>query len=199
MTGRSARIAAAVIAAAGVAVALVVASGGGRPAARRIDWNAVSHLQHGPAPWSSGSRYLPQRLGASGLQALTMEGAALHIHQHLDVYVDGRRVPVPALVGIDPATGFLTQIHTHDASGIVHVESGARSTFTLGQFFCEWGVELTAHCLGPYHGAVSWWVNGARMHGDPSRLVLAQHQEIVLAVGGAPDRVPAAYPFPAGL
>jgi hypothetical protein len=26
----------------------------------------------------------------------------MHLHQHLDLYVDGRKVPVPAGIGIDP-------------------------------------------------------------------------------------------------
>jgi hypothetical protein len=31
-------------------------------------------------------------------------------------------VPVPAGIGIDPAVGF-APLHTHDASGVIHVES----------------------------------------------------------------------------
>lgn len=128
-----------------------------------------------------------------------MEGAALHIHEHLDLYVNGRKVTVPALVGIDPGAGFLTELHTHDPSGIIHVESPVRRPFTLGQFFCEWGVKLTATCLGRYQGRLSWWVNGTRMHGNPAQLLLQQHQEIVIAAGEPPHSVPTSYSFPAGL
>jgi hypothetical protein len=71
--------------------------------------------------------------------------------------------------------------------------------FTLGQFFCEWGVKLNARCLGPYQGQLSWWVNGVRMHGDPAQLVLRRHQEIVIAAGRAPATVPSSYAFPLGL
>jgi hypothetical protein len=128
-----------------------------------------------------------------------MEGTALHIHEHLDLYVNGRRVTVPALVGIDQQAGFLTELHTHDASGIVHVESPVPRTFTLGQFFCEWGVKLSATCLGRYRGPLSWWVNGVRMHGDPAQLVLRRHQEIAIAEGRPPVTVPGSYAFPTGL
>jgi hypothetical protein len=158
----------------------------------------VSQLQTGPARWSSGSRSLADRLAASGLHAMSMENAVLHHHEHLDIYVNGRHVRVPPLVGIDPSGGFLTELHTHDASGIIHVESPTQQPFTLGQFFCEWGVKLTSSCIGRYRGPVSLWVNGTRVPGDPSRLMLAQHQEIVLAVGGTPTHVPSAYRFPAG-
>jgi len=128
-----------------------------------------------------------------------MEGTALHIHEHLDLYVNGRHVTVPALVGIDQQAGFLTELHTHDASGIVHVESPVVRSLRLGQFFCEWGVKLSATCLGPYRGRLSWWVNGVRRHGNPAQLVLQQHQEVVIAAGRPPTTVPTSYPFPPGL
>jgi hypothetical protein len=190
----------AALAAAGVCLVVALQLGGGSTSgARTIEWSSVPRLETGPPPWESGSALLPTRLAASGLHALTMEGAVLHTHQHLDVYVDGQRITVPAFIGIDPQAGFLTEIHTHDPSGIIHVESPTQSTFTLGQLFCEWGVKLTASCLGPYHGPVSWWVNGKRMTGDPGQLVLREHQEIVVAAGRTPAAVPSSFSFPPGL
>ena len=197
--------AAAVIVAGGVAGSLLLTLGGGShhrvSAAGRngIKWSSVPHLQASPPPWPSESNLLPERLAPAGLHALTMEGTALHIHEHLDLYVNGSRVTVPAFVGIDQQAGFLTELHTHDASGIVHVESPVPKSFTLGQFFCEWGVKLTATCLGRYRGHLSWWVNGERKRGNPAQLVLRPHQEIVIAAGRPPTTVPASYPFPAGL
>jgi hypothetical protein len=164
-----------------------------------ISWSSVPHLQTSAPPWSSESSLLPQRLRPSGLHALTMEGTVLHHHEHLDLYVNGHHVTVPALVGIDEEAGFLTELHTHDASGIVHVESPTRRSFTLGQFFCEWGVKLNANCLGPYRGQLAWWVDGRRMPGDPGLLPLRQHQEIVIAAGRPPTAVPSSYSFPTGL
>jgi hypothetical protein len=166
---------------------------------KTIRWSGVPHLQTNAPPWPSESGLLPQRLRPSGLDALTMEGTVLHHHDHLDVYVNGRAVTVPALVGIDQQAGFLTELHTHDASGIIHVESPVQRSFTLGQFFCEWGVKLNATCLGRYQGRLAWWVNGKRMHGDPALLPLRQHQEIVIAAGRPPTTVPTSYAFPLGL
>jgi len=181
----------------GIVGGLVISQRSG--AVRTIAWAQVPGLQTGPAPWNSGSATLAERLPPAGLHPLTMEGAVIHVHQHLDVFVNGRKVPVPALIGIDPVDNFLTEIHTHDASGIIHVESPTQRTFTLGQLFCEWGVKLTRTCLGPYRGTIAWWVNGRRMSGDPAQLVLAAHQEIVVAAGTPPSHVPHGYPFPAGL
>src|SRR5690349_3675646 len=162
-----------------------------------IDWSSVPQLQTGAPPWPSESGLLAKRLGPSQLDALSMEGTVLHDHEHLDLFVNGNRVTVPALVGIGPA--FLTELHTHDPSGIIHVESPVQRSFTLGQFFCEWGVKLNANCLGRYRGELAWWVNGSRMHGNPALLPLRQHQEIVIAAGRPPTTVPTSYDFPAGL
>ena len=164
-----------------------------------IDWSSVPRLQTGAPPWPSESGLLSQRLQPSGLDALSMEGTVLHHHEHLDLFVHGRRVTVPAEVGIDERAGFLTELHTHDPSGIIHVESPVQRSFTLGQFFCEWGVKLNTHCLGRHRGELAWWVNGRRMHGNPALLPLRQHQEIVIAAGRPPTTVPASYDFPAGL
>jgi hypothetical protein len=202
---RLALVIGAVLVVAVIAGGLLLTSGGrpNRPAViahgQPIDWAGVPQLQTTAPPWSSESALLPARLQPSGLHELTMEGTALHIHEHLDLYVNGRHVTVPALVGIDEEAGFLTELHTHDASGIIHVESPVQRAFTLGQFFCEWGVKLNAKCLGPYQGRLSWWVNGVRMNGDPARLVLSQHQEIAIAAGRPPAAVPSAYAFPIGL
>jgi hypothetical protein len=194
--------AAASLAIVGIVLAVALTSGGSSPnreAVRTIPWNRVPGLQNGPPPWNSSSAVLRDRLPLLGLHELTMEGAAIHIHQHLVVYVNGKQVTVPPEIGIAPADGFVTELHTHDATGIIHVESPTQATFTLGQFFCEWGVKLTANCLGRYRGPVSWWVSGRKMTGNPAQLVLQQHQEIVIATGQAPTNVPASFDFPAGL
>ncbi|MES1247057.1 MAG: hypothetical protein ABUS54_05215 [Actinomycetota bacterium] len=148
--------------------------------------------------WPNHSSTLGNRVDALGLHALPSEGAAEHIHAHLDVYVDGQRVTVPALVGIDVPDQFITELHTHDTTGIIHIESPDVRPFTLGQFFGEWNEPLSAKRLGSVSGAVHWWVNGKARTGDPAKLVLKAHAEIALAVGALPKRVPASYRFPFG-
>ena len=103
----------------------------------------------------------------------------LHFHDHLDVFVDGRKVTVPANVGINVAADYLTSIHTHDATGIIHIESPTPRTFTLGEFFDVWGVRFTASCLGGYcrssDRALSVFVNGKRFNDDSGTLRLVPH------------------------
>jgi hypothetical protein len=165
--------------------------------AASIPWSQLPGLHRDAPPWPYQMARLPDRIQAIGLEPLTAEGQVLHIHQHLDLYVNGKHVVLPAGVGIYD-NSFITELHTHDTSGIIHVESPVVRTFRLGQLFAEWGVKLTAACVGPYCGRVHWWVNGKAQRGDPGQLALREHQEIVIAAGRLPARLPRTYAFPLG-
>ena len=166
----------------------------------------LAGLQTGPAPWGANTADLAERLRAIGVPPLSpMEGTAVHIHQHLDLYVDGRKVLVPAGIGIDPAVGY-APLHTHDPSGVIHVESPTVRTYTLGEFFAVWGVRITPSCLGGYCAGggrqLRLFVDGRADRGDPATLALAPHQELVVAFGTAaqlPSPIPSTYQFPPGL
>lgn len=162
-----------------------------------IPWAKLGTLQTGPPPWNNGVGGLTDRLPILKLNPLGQEGSVLHIHQHLDLYVNGKHVTLPALIGINDDS-YITEVHTHDTSGVIHVESPNQRTFKLGQLFGEWGVKLTANCVASYCGHLKWWVNGQQITGDPSELNLHSHQEIVIAQGPPPLIVPKSYKFPAG-
>jgi hypothetical protein len=181
-----------------IVVAVALASGGSSSKPFYVNFAAMGGLQNGPPPWNNGAGELQDHLSDVNLDPLSQEALAFHIHQHLDVYVNGKHVSVPALIGIFDNT-FITEVHTHDTSGIIHVESAKNRPYTLGQFFGEWSVRLTTDCVGRYCGSLHWWVNGAKQTGDPARLVLHPHQEIVIATGKPPAHVPSSYAFPAGL
>ena len=89
-------------------------------------------------------------VNAAGLPMLGREGNVEHIHAHLDVLVDGQAVPVPADIGIDVHRRTISPLHTHDGSGVLHIESPVKRQFSLGEFFSEWQVSLSednsAHC-----------------------------------------------------
>src|SRR3989338_5975921 len=51
--------------------------------------------------WQPEIVNLKERLAADNLSPQTMEGQALHIHQHLDLFVHGQPVGVPADIGIN--------------------------------------------------------------------------------------------------
>lgn len=163
---------------------------------------ALAGLQTGPAPWSRNVGSLRTRLAQLGLPALVQEGTVLHIHQHLDLIVDGVHVPVPAGIGIDARDRFISPIHTHDWSGVIHVESPVVRRFTLGELFGVWGVRLTSRCVGGYctgrGRTLRVYVNGRRYRGDPRRISLTSHEEIALVFGKARS-IPRSYAFPPGL
>lgn len=62
---------------------------------------------------------------------------AEHIHPHLEVVINGQPVTIPANIGISATCQ--RPVHTHDASGTIHVESPVVYPFTLHDFFLVWG------------------------------------------------------------
>jgi hypothetical protein len=171
-----------------------------------VDPETLPGIQTGRPPWRAEEARLRQRLQAIGLPALNAEGNVLHIHQHLDLYVDGRPVTVPALIGIQQAQGFLSPIHTHDTSGIIHVESPTRRSFTLGELFDVWGVRFTRTCLGGLCDgggrSLRVFADGFPVTGNPRQLALVPHQELVVTFGTTaqlPDPIPKSHSFPFGL
>ncbi len=115
--GRSRLVAAAVVVASGVAVALGFlgavqrgAASGSAPAPRAPA--GLPGELDGPAPWSRNVAELKQRIAALGPPALGRERTRLHTHQQLDTFVKGRRVPVPAGIGIAAAGARFSPIHT---------------------------------------------------------------------------------------
>lgn len=136
------------------------------------------------------------------------EVTTVHYHAHLDIDVDGEKVTVPPYLGFvtngSKSLG-LAPLHTHDDSGIIHIENDVPATFNLGQVFIEWGVKFTPNCLGPFCTGggkeLAVFVNGTRYTGDPTKLVLKKHQEIAVEYGGSGTlpTPPSSYDFPGDL
>lgn len=170
-----------------------------------IDPNALAGIEIGNYPWPPEIIDLEKRLSQIGLPALQQEGTILHTHQHLDIYLNGQKVTLPANVGIDDAKGFISPIHTHDDTGMIHVESPVAESFYLGQFFDIWGVRFTKDCLGGYcnnsNQKLEVFVDGNLSKGDPRTIELQSHQEIAVIYGNNkqfPSPIPESYAFPSG-
>lgn len=107
-----------------------------------------------------------------------------HVHAHLTILLHGRTsVLVPSQIGIDSTHLCLYWLHTHDASGIIHVEAPRVIRPTLGQFFAVWHQPLSLHDVAGHVGAVRVYVNGKPVPHAPSRVVLLNHTDVVLEVG----------------
>jgi hypothetical protein len=171
------------------------------------------------APWPAPAN--PMALTcAAGLVPEKAEFLQYHVHAHLDVFVNGRPVLVPAAIGIavdDPgvkvergsngviaAGGIegcdqpcISPLHTHDLSGVLHTETKTPSPNHLGQFFTEWAVRLTADCVGGYCKPkipIKIYVDGKVETGDPTKIELSNLREIAIVIGTPPATIPQEFP-----
>lgn len=171
---------------AGVVGAVIALSGGSGDSAGGITTGSAGQtLASGEVAGPFGQHYvsLDARRTAAGVTTMmdTME-SQVHFHPRLSIVADGKPVPVPANIGIDPRQDAMrmASLHTHEEPGIIHVEG--QENATLGQFFAVWGVPLSADRLGAYREPVRMWVDGRRSEAF-GRLRLADGQNIILAVG----------------
>lgn len=191
----------------GVAVLGLLATGCSGASSSHL---ASVNLDEAP-PWPLDLAAGAPNIAAAGLKALPNETLAVHYHTHLDVVVDGKQVPVPAYLGMilanqgaKLAVTAIAPLHTHDATGLIHIEAPRPTPFRLGQVFAEWGLRLDERCIGGLCTAagkgVRVSVNGRVVPGDPAAILLAKHQQITVQygelVGLAP--APSSYAFPAG-
>jgi hypothetical protein len=161
-----------------------------------------------------------RRTRLAGLTPEPAEQLAYHVHAHLDVFVDGRHLVVPAAVGIDitdPAVkkfdepdgslayggisppcadACISPLHTHADDGVLHTESAVTQRNTLGQFFTEWNVRLDRTCIDGIcrpatHLAV--YVDGRLYHGDPRAIPLSDREEIAIVIGKPPATIPSRF------
>jgi hypothetical protein len=156
----------------------------------------------------------------AGLAPETKESLTFHVHAHLDLFVDGAPVVVPAGIGIDitnpgvqhgtSADGSdayggisgcdqpcISPLHTHDTSGVLHTESANSTPNTLGQFFTEWGVTLSTSCVGQLcrpAKPIAIYLDGTAYAGDPTTIGLTDKLEIAIVVGTPPAVIPSAFP-----
>ena len=126
-----------------------------------------------------------------------------HVHVFIGMFYQGKEVALPDGIGFaDPEADFTYQpdptasplpppimnytqfathcyyeTHSHDASGMVHVESfiappgmfaGQYGTkYTFGDIMAVWGIPISATNWGPLNGAVSLYTSGQTHRGGP--------------------------------
>jgi hypothetical protein len=184
-----------------VALIVVFAAGGGTSKSDlSVDFSKLPGVSHGNPPWPAEIDNLALRLPLMGLKPLSAEGTVIHIHQHLSIFDNGKPVVVPKDIGINDGQ-FLTELHTHDPTGIIHVESDTNRDYSLGQFFGVWGVFLSRQCIGGLcqkpGTPLKFYVDGNQFRGDPVTMVLRQHQQISIVYGKPPKKIPSTYNFSA--
>jgi hypothetical protein len=201
------------------------APAGGPPAAKLGPLSTLGVLQPAPAAGPTGPEGVPVPSATAltgttakaagqpvdGISCSTTEQTLFHIHAHLTVFVNGVARQIPDGIGIPgavttstPAGPFVGSgtcfywLHTHAADGIIHIESPVHRTYTLGNFFDEWGQPLGPDQVGPASGHVTAIYNGKVYLGNPRDIPLTAHAQIQLEVG-TPLVAPESITFPSGL
>ncbi len=144
------------------------------------------------------ARAVPSATGAAegqpiaGIKCERQEYGDFHIHAHLDIFIDGRPYSVPEAIGIvDRAC--LYWMHTHDPSGIIHIEAPEKRAFTLAQFFEIW--KSTAKGVPARKDAPAIYVNGKKVAGGLDKVEIGPLAEVAIVYGKEPAAVPSSYDF----
>ena len=161
-----------------------------------------------------GTDVFPEGDTATGGQGQQVAGVncrrellnTFHHHVHLSLFVDGEQIALPRGTGMENpgknnfiyhATCFYW-LHTHDETGIIHIEPPNGNPLSLKQYFKIWGEPLSTNGFAGYTGPVSVYLDGTLQPGmDPNAVTFSPFEEITLVIGTPPDWIPV-YLFPAG-
>jgi hypothetical protein len=131
------------------------------------------------AAFATGQPVGPHHVGCNVTEMFTE-----HLHPRLTIQHGSAAVTIPANIGIVQTAGVvlcLYWLHTHDESGMIHVEAPG-GNFTLADFFAVWGQPLSSTRVGPYTGHVRAFVDGAPYKGAPQNIPLLDGEQILLKV-----------------
>jgi len=133
------------------------------------------------------------------------EKIVMHKHATLSIKIDGKSVTVPANIGIDPkfykdhsldtygmkmpnmpSMPVMAPTHTHDTSGLIHMESTVVRDYTLGDLFNVWGATFTDTCImdkcNDGNKTVKMFVNG-QLISEFRDYVMKDGDDIVIEYG----------------
>ncbi len=207
------------------------------PAAVTVSANpAIKYYASDASTSGTTGKLGPDNNGASSMNAIggvkcdlvsdSATDQTLHIHSFIGVLDNGNAYAFPAGIGMYKPTGFtstftpgatncLYNLHTHDQSGLIHVEfpssdvsNGVGPTFTVGDFLKVWqdsegmSYSTTAGVGSNLTGAVTAYVGTASSKDpstgdamvtsytqqlvDPTTITLTSHEAVWLTIGSIP-------------
>jgi hypothetical protein len=157
---------------------------------------------------------------AAGIPCDSLEHTQIHYHAAVQIVYDGNVHPLPANIGINTdAAGNVScyyWLHVHPANtNVIHIESPASRTFTLGQFFTVWSTwaktpepldatHVSTITLTPDQKLVVYIDlgdgKGAQVFtGDPKTIVLKSHEVVTLEITPPAVTPPPPFTFETGL
>ena len=165
-----------------------------------------------PRPIVTGGRYsLPATSPAvargAAIGRLACQAPRRRVGAHLELFVGGNVVLLPSGLGIAPplvgdaalvASGRCEYpLVTRDPTGVVELDPDV--DLTLGDLFAIWGQPLGRTGFAGFAGSVRAYLDGAEQVGDPARVPVFRHAQIVLEVGRPLVSPHPRYRFPPGL
>ncbi len=117
-----------------------------------------------------GGYYLLQIATVSpALPCIGGEGGGLyHWHTQLNIFSGATKFAIPASIG--RSAFCLEPVHTHDSTGLIHIESDVNRLYSIGDFFAVWGK--------PFGSPSQMLVNGTAIP-TPSPTVILYDQESI--------------------
>ena len=162
---------------------------------------------------------------AAGIPCDQLEHTQVHYHAAIQIVYQGNVLPIPANLGIvtDPVSGNATcfyWLHVHaQNTDVIHIESPASQTFTLGQLFAVWSTwsksrggpnepldatHVSTLTLTPDEKLIVYIDHqdgkGPQPYtGDPQAIVLTSHEVITLEITPPAVTPPPSFTFTSGL
>jgi hypothetical protein len=161
----------------------------------------------------------PVNASVAGIPCDNLEQTQVHYHAAIQIVQDGVVRNIPANIGIvnptSPTCYYWLHVHPADPN-VIHIESPKNRTFTLGDFFAVWSkwsgtkqlidaTHVSTLVLGPddklvvYIDKLDDKKGPQPYEGDPSKIVLSNHEVITLEITPPAVTPPPAFTFPVGL
>ncbi|PZS01053.1 MAG: hypothetical protein DLM70_12730 [Chloroflexi bacterium] len=174
-----------------------------RGARRNVNWPIIigavvvlaavgvfAHGVFGSGTSARSSASSSQNPVIDGVHCGATEGTAYHQHAHLTLFDAGKPVTVPRGLGLGLGQTCLYWVHTHDASGVIHMEAPVGLTPALKTVFDIWGeptqtisrTQFFDHTARPGQ-TMKVWVNLKPYVGNPAAITLRRHTDITAEIG----------------
>lgn len=143
-----------------------------------------------------------------------LQQTAYHHHVLLTIYIDGQNVPVSTAIGLAGSPSAPTcyyWLHTHDSTGIIHIEAPGQGSFTLKEFLDVWQSFANTGSSGStitypsqLASSAGWtvYINGKRVNEDFNHVDISSNQawhELITIMYNSPNAQPmSTYSWPAG-
>jgi hypothetical protein len=149
----------------------------------------------------------------AGIPCDQLEHTQVHYHAGLQILYHGNSVGIPSDAGRLSTCFYWLHVHA-ESPGVIHIESPANQTFTLGQFFAVWAASKgTPEPLDATHVSSLTLAAGDTLvvyvkeegkdavlyTGDPKAIVLKSHEVITLEITPPTVSPPPTFTFASGL